>query len=651
MMQNALLNGMPLSTKPKILFGMRDDGDMTEPMNLMLLSALAKQQGFNTDIWVMERDDLKDTIRRTNPDIVAFSGITGSHKYYVQSAYGVKKIEPAIKIIVGGPHFTFFPGEILRHDCIDALCVGEGDDAWVEWLSGFSNNGNVNNIPNIVTKENAQRVLVNPSRSDLIIQIAGLSKTFDPGVGMMDYAIDSGFMRGRKTNLDDLPFLDRGLVYNNTEFRRRYRRTIMASRGCPFKCTYCFEHQWNNMYQSVKNPGGIRQLYSVDRLLSEIEQFVRVYDTRFIKFYDDVFPPFPNPKEKEWHQEFCREYPKRIGLPFHALTRCDLVGNLLENHGMDILGDWKKAGMASVTMSIESGNHFIRDHVIIRDMTKREIEIAFKRAWDVGLPTFPNTILGIPAPILPRIDDPDFDKKIEEISRQCKILREVNHRKIDLQQVQKSAADWFVDLYERRKYILNFLHSAGLHEDYGSYDKESVQFTLAQKPGFPEFPILAPYPKTKATEWVIRIGAFDGDFEKLHASYQEVSYLDCYDDEYKKVMHNYELLGSFLALFAGSRNPVMQWLNPYMQKLCLDYLAKITNPNVIRFYGWLYTVSKAYMHMTRIYPMAYNLRERWRFFKQMSGLDFWKQFKERKKPKLVLRSERAGQTLGGPPSI
>ena len=640
-----------LNTKPKILFGMRDDGDMTEPMNLMLLSALAKGLGFETDIWVMERDDLKETIQRVKPDIVAFSGITGSHKYYVQAAYSIKEIDPRIKVVVGGPHFTFFPGEILRHNCIDALCVGEGDDAWVQWLSALSNNEDSNNIPNIVTRENAQRVLINPQQ-DGLIRLGGLKNLNNSsGIGMVDYAIDPTFMRGRKTNLDDLPFLDRGLVYDNTEFKYRYRRTIMASRGCPFKCTYCFEHQWNEMYRGIKGSGAVRQLYSVDRLLSEIEEFTKKFDTRYIKKYDDVFPPFPNPKEIEWHKKFCEEYPKRIGLPFHALTRCDLVVDLLERHNIDILADWKKAGMASVTMSIESGNQFIRDHVVMRDMTRRDIEIAFKRAWDVGLPTFPNTILGIPAPLVPEIDDPDFDDKIKEVDRQCQILREINHRKINVQEVQKIATDWFVDKYERRRYILNFLHSAGLHGDYRSYDKESVRFTLAQRPGFPEHPILAPFPKTKATEWVIGIGAFDGDFDKLHASYQEVSYLNCYDDKYKNVMHNYELLGSFLALFAGSRNRLMRWASPWVEKLCLDYLAEITNPRITKVYGWIYTVSKAYMHMTRIYPMKYSTRERWRFFKQMSGLDFWKQFKERKKTKTTLRSNRPGQTLGGPPSI
>jgi len=633
----------------RILFGMRDDGNMTEPMNLMLLSALAKEHiDAKVGLWVMERDELELAIESFRPDVVAFSGITGSHKYYLDAAKTIKRdISERIKVIVGGPHFTFFPGEILRHDYIDALCVGEGDDAWVEWLKAIDGDGNPDEIPNIVTRENMGRVLMAPSSSPSALRITGQSHK--ENVGMMDHRLNPRFMRGRKTNLDDLPFLDRGLVYDNTEFLYRYKRTIMASRGCPFRCTYCFEHQWNEMYRGVKDAGAIRQLYGVDRLLRELEYFAKRYDTRFIKFYDDVFPPFPSKKELEWHQEFCEEYPRRIGLPFHILTRCDLVTNLLDK-GVDILADLKRAGMASVTMSIESGNQFIRDHVVMRDMTKDDIERAFAHAWKLKVHTFPNDILGIPAPIMPKIDDPDFDLKLKEVERQCKILREVNGRKIDLESVQKIATQWFVDPYERRKYIIHFLAEAGLRESFRDYDKESVRFVLAQKPGFPEFPILAPYPKTKATEWCIAIGAFDGDFDKLHASYQEVSYLDCYDPGYKMVMHNYELLGSFCSLFSGSRNFIMRFLDPFVQRLCLDYLAEIKNQKSTKFYGWLYTTSKAYIHYTRIYPVKYNFREKWRFFSQMTGLDFWKQFKE-KKAKPIRRSERAGQTLGGPPSI
>jgi hypothetical protein len=90
-----------------ILFGMRDDGDMTEPMNVMLLSALAKEQGHLTDLWVIERDDLRETIRRVRPDVLAFSCITGSHKYYMDAAKRAKAVSPYIRTVFGGPHFTF----------------------------------------------------------------------------------------------------------------------------------------------------------------------------------------------------------------------------------------------------------------------------------------------------------------------------------------------------------------------------------------------------------------------------------------------------------------------------------------------------------------------------------------------------------------
>ena len=79
-----------MSGKMKILFGMRDDGNMTEPMNLMLLSALAKEHvDAEVRLWVMERDELSSTVNRFGPDFIAFSGITGSHKYYLEAAKNI----------------------------------------------------------------------------------------------------------------------------------------------------------------------------------------------------------------------------------------------------------------------------------------------------------------------------------------------------------------------------------------------------------------------------------------------------------------------------------------------------------------------------------------------------------------------------------
>jgi len=634
----------------KILFGMRDDGDMTEPMNIMLLSALAKKLGHTVDLWVMERDDLEETLRRIKPDITAFSCITGSHRYYLEAGKKIKQINPEILTVFGGPHFTFFPGEILKEAnvCIDIECAGEGDDSWPEVLAALENNNPVENIKNVVTKENALRVLETTVAG--VVQIGGLAQSPETcQISPDKYSLSRKHLRERKIDLDSLPFMDRGLIYNNTAFLHRYKRTLMASRGCPFRCTYCFEHQWNALYKGVGKGQStrIRQWYSVDRFIDELEYIKKSWDTRFFKFYDDVMIPFPNESEIAWHQEFCSKYPKRIGLPFHLLTRCDLVVSLLEK-GIDVVADWKKIGMASFTMSIESGNTFIRDHVVVRDMSAQEIVHSFKHSYDSGVFTFPNTILGIPAPLIPKVDDSDFDGKIAEVSRQIKLLQKINNRKIDLDVIVQNARHWFMDEHDRRAYVVKFLESAGLRYSHLEYNRESVEFTLNRQPGFAEFGTLFPYPKTKATEWCEARGDFDGNFEKLHASYQTKSPLTCYSESEASIIQNMSLLGTFLTLFAGSRNPFIRLLDKPMRIICLDLFAKIEHPMANRFYLWLYTITKGHLHRTRIYPIKYSWKERLRFYRQMWALDFWKQAKTKK---LILRGDRPSQFLGGPPSV
>ncbi|MBE9531847.1 MAG: B12-binding domain-containing radical SAM protein [Proteobacteria bacterium] len=333
----------------KILFIIKDI-EYIDPMGIMLLSALAKEDGHTTELCVLAEGKLSEIIESFKPDIAAFSAKTGEHKYYIAANDAVKKIDKNIYTVIGGPHVTFFPDIIIKHP-FDAICVGEGDDAWPELLSAVEAGTPVEDIPNIVTKKN--------------------------------YTTDmASVIRPRKRDLDTLPHLDRDLVYRSTRLGRFPMRSFMAGRGCPYKCTYCFNHIYNKLY---KGKGKLYSRFSVDRLCAELKELKDTYPTQYIKFYDDIFVM----KDDEWLDEFAEKYPREVGLPFHCLMRANLVTEPL-------LLKLKKAGLKSISMSIESGNAHIRDVLLKRNMSEEVMLDAFKLCKKHNIPTFSNTIFAIP---------------------------------------------------------------------------------------------------------------------------------------------------------------------------------------------------------------------------------------------------------------
>ncbi|MBI5641874.1 MAG: B12-binding domain-containing radical SAM protein [Deltaproteobacteria bacterium] len=460
-----------------ILFVIKDV-EYIDPMGIMLLSALAKEKGHKTAVAVLANGDLEKVVMSFKPDIAAFSAKTGEHKYYIAANEVIKGLSKDIFTVIGGPHATFFP-EIIDKYPFDALCAGEGDDAWPELLTALERKTSFDNIPNIVTKNNYR-------------------KDKPP------------FIRQRRRELDDLPFLDRELFYSTTRLGRFPMRSFMVGRGCPYKCTYCFNHKYNMLY---KGKGPLASRMSVDRIIAELKTLKNSYETQFIKFYDDIFVM----KDDEWLDEFSEKYAREIGIPFHCLMRANLLTE-------SILIKLKKAGLSSMSMSIESGNDNIRNEVLKRNMTKETMTDAFDLCFKHGIPTFSNTIFAIPGTSL-------------------------------------------------------------------SEDIESLDFNLRCRVTLGEFPVFFPYPETELANYAIKRGDFDGDFNKLHMSYQSTSPLSCFTDKEKMEQLNLSMLST-----------VCLW-KPSLRNLIVNRLIKLPLP---RLYFLMYYFVKAYLVKTKIYPMKFS---------------------------------------------
>lgn len=320
--------------------------DYIDPIGLMLISALAKKQGHRTRLGILSREDIFGLIHSEKPDIIAYSASTGEHKYYLEINKKIKQEYPEVFTVMGGPHVTYFPESALENS-IDAVCIGEGDTAFLELLSRLERNEDISGIKNIAT-------LQQPA----------------PEIGML------------YEDLDSLPFPDRELFYEKTEMRDWPLKSFMASRGCPFSCTYCFNHVFRKMHEGK---GQIIRRHSVDYLIEEVRRVKDRYRMDCVKFYDDMFTY----RADEWLEEFARKYRQQIGLPFHCLTRANVVTE-------DMAKLLKEAGCYSVSMSIEAGNERFRNELLKRNMTEEEILNGFHLFHRYGIYTFSNNILGLP---------------------------------------------------------------------------------------------------------------------------------------------------------------------------------------------------------------------------------------------------------------
>lgn len=550
----------------KILFTMLREENI-DPLSVELLSALAKRDGHETFLSVLEHGELDRDLKSIRPDVVAFSAKTGESNFMFDVARDIKATYgDDVLTIMGGPHPTFnyqrmrLNGETLapppprpgaqalpiEETHMDLVAVGEGDEAWPELLARLAAGASPDSVPGIVTRANR--------RADGTIPL-----------------------RDRANFLDDLPFHDRALVYEKTALKHFGMRTFISQRGCPYPCTYCFNPKFNELY---RKKGKTLNRYSVDRLLEELLDIKRNYDMQFIKFYDDIFML----RVDDWLREFCEKYPKVIGVPFHCYTRCDLVQK--DPEMIDLM---RPAGLHSVSMSIESGNSFIREQTFKRTMSESEIRFAFDYCAKKGVKTRSNTILAVPAPLIPKLDDPRFDEKAAEV---------VSHLATHFPRIKRDAYETVLAAGPLapagRRELTERLRALGLRHEHIEYDIEGLDINLTCGVTSGEFVMLSPFPGTPLNDYTINIGAFDGDYEKLHERYQSQSPFTCFTEEEKLQQLNLSFLGVFLLVFPRFRN------------LAVNHLMK---RRWTRLYFLLHFLARGYVLGIRIYPMKYSFRQ------------------------------------------
>ncbi len=303
-----------------------------EPLGILYLTGVARDAGWDRKVICIEESDfapLYETVREWKPDIVGFQIWTGYHLPAFAACDVVRSM--GVPVVIGGPHATYFDSECLEH---------------ADW----------------VTK----------------------GGSFGLFAQLLDGALPHGVHFSIDGRVEGFPFPDRDVVYDAyPQFGASPIKSIMASVGCPFFCTYCYAPAFNDMH------GGFKlTVRPVDGIVAEARDILERWPLSMIYFQDDIFG-----YDTKWLEQFATAWKRDVGVPFHCQIRLELTRG---DKGARRLDLFREAGCSGITLAIESGDAFLRDHVLFRHMPDELILDGCARIMDRGMTLRTEQILAVP---------------------------------------------------------------------------------------------------------------------------------------------------------------------------------------------------------------------------------------------------------------
>lgn len=306
--------------------------------------------------WLDLQDALVEEMANADLDLAGFSVVTDTYATSLRAARKLKA-RTDVPTVFGGIHVTSVPKRVVQEDAVDYVVVGEGEEAIVDLADALAAGRPDTDIANVGSMRNGEPVVAPPR----------------PLVG----------------DLDALPFPDKDLFYGIPGMRKT-SYTIMASRGCPFSCTYCNNSLMKRLYEGK---GTWRRWRSVDNVIAELVEARKKYPIDRVHFWDENFVD-----NRKWLAELLDRYRNEVGLPFAAWASPQHVDE-------EMVRQLEQAGCVHLSIGVQTIYESTRETILHRFHTNEKLAEAMDavKASPIALET--SCIVQLPEQSIEEIED------------------------------------------------------------------------------------------------------------------------------------------------------------------------------------------------------------------------------------------------------
>lgn len=329
---------VPRSLNPKQMY-------KEYPLGVGFIGTILQERGYEVAVFDQNAEGgdgslLWERVSSFEPDVVGFSIITPNYPVARLQIAEMKRRHPETVVIAGGIHVNLFPNDVLS-DGADVAVLGEGEYTVYRLLEALGAGRSLRDIQGVAFAENGS-VRMNPK---------------DP----------------RPLSIDELPIIDRNLY----RLELYSHHSMVASRGCPYNCTFCCNYTGTVLVKGVAVSGH-------ERVIREMALLERDFGAKEIFFADDIFF-----LKKKSIVTFCEEY-AATGLS------ASWIGQLrADSMDSSVAEAMASANCRRVYFGIESGSDEILNRASKRTTVEKMLSgvqsasnagIRVKTGWIYGLP-------------------------------------------------------------------------------------------------------------------------------------------------------------------------------------------------------------------------------------------------------------------------